>query len=82
MEFKKLEIKEEGNFFKRLVKSPHVRRTIIYAILGGLGGFLFFYFTEGVNMETIPGSDIFKSISIGVFFGIFITNSPCARGRC
>ncbi len=82
MEFKKLEIKEEGGFLRRLLKSPNVRRTIIYAILGGIVGFLFFYFTEGINMETITGSDIFRSIAFGVFLGIFITNSPCARGRC
>ncbi|HKK43248.1 MAG TPA: hypothetical protein VJ963_12615 [Bacteroidales bacterium] len=82
MEFKKLEIKEEGSFFKRLLKSPNVRRTVIYAVLGGLVGFLFFYFTEGINMQTIPGSDILRSISFGVFLGVFITNSPCARGRC
>ena len=45
-------------------------------------GFLFFYFTEGRLMESIPGKEIVKSLLIGGFFGFFITNSPCARGRC
>ena len=82
MEFKKLDIREEGSLFRRILKSGHFRRTLVYALIGGIAGFLFFFFTEGTNMDTIPASDIFKSITIGVLFGIFITNSPCARGRC
>lgn len=82
MEFKKLEIREEGSFIRRLLKSGHFRRTIIIALIGGIAGFLFFFFTEGIRMDSIPASDIFKSIALGVVFGIFITNSPCARGRC
>jgi len=82
MEFKKLEIKQEGSILRRLYKSAHLRRTLIFALIGGVAGFLFFYFTEGISMEKIPAPYIFKSIFIGVFLGIFITNSPCARGRC
>ena len=82
MEFKKLEIKEEGSLARRLFRSAHVRRTVIFALIGGIGGFLYYYFTEGQNMEVISAASTFKSILIGVVFGIFITNSPCARGRC
>ena len=82
MEFRKLEIKEDGSHVRRLFRSVQLRRTIIFAIIGAIGGFLFFYFTEGSTMDIIPAGDIIKSILIGGFFGIFITNSPCARGRC
>ena len=82
MEFKKLEIKDETSWLRRVVKSNQVRRTVIFAVLGAVGGFLYFYFTEGRNMDLLAGGDIFRSMLVGGLFGIFITNSPCAGGRC
>ena len=82
MEFKKLEIKEEGNWIQRKIKNPHSRKTLLYILLGAVAGFLFYYFTEGINMDAMPRGEIVQSILVGAFFGFFITNSPCARGRC
>ncbi len=82
MEFKKLEIKEEGNWIQRKIKNPHTRKTLLYILLGAVAGFLFYYFTEGINMDAMPRGEIVQSILVGAFFGFFITNSPCARGRC
>jgi len=82
MEFKKLEIKEEGNWIQRKIKNPHTRKTLLYILLGAVAGFLFYYFTEGMNMDAMPRGEIVQSILVGAFFGFFITNSPCARGRC
>lgn len=82
MQFKELEIKPEGSWIKRQLSKPHFRRTMIAILLGAAIGFGLFYLTEGRSMESIPANDIFKSLLIGGFFGFFITNSPCARGRC
>lgn len=82
MEFKKLKIESEETWFKRKLSSPHFKKTIIYILGGALLGFAFFYFTEGIFMDKMPQKDIFQSLVIGAFFGFFITNSPCARGRC
>jgi hypothetical protein len=82
MEFKKLEIEQDSVWFKRLWASKQTRRTIIATLIGAVAGFLVFYFSEGVKMDTLLFGDIIKSIAIGGFFGFFITNSPCARGRC
>ena len=82
MEFKKLEIKEEGNWLQRKIKNPHTKKTLIYILLGAVGGFLFYYFTEGMQMDVMPRGDIFQSILVGAFLGFFITNSPCAKGHC
>lgn len=82
MQFKQLEIKTEGNWVKRTVTAPRFRTTVIAILIGAGIGFSFFYFTEGRFMESIPGNEIIKSLLIGGFFGFFITNSPCARGRC
>ena len=82
MEFKQLDIKPEGNWFKRTFLSQHGKRTLIYTGIGAIGGFLYFYFTEGKTMDVITTGDVLKSTLLGGFFGFFITNSPCARGRC
>lgn len=82
MEFKPLELKPKEGRFKRLSKNPHVRRSAAAILIGATIGFALFYFSEGRTMESIPAGDIFKSILIGGFFGFFVTNSPCARGRC
>ena len=82
MEFKSLELKSKEGKFKRLIKNPQVRRSAFAILVGAIIGFALFYFSEGRSLEHIPAGDIFKSILIGGFFGFFVTNSPCARGRC
>jgi len=82
MEFEKLKIEPEGNWFKRKIANSHFRKTVVYTLAGALVGFLFYFLTEGMFMDKMPNKDIVQSIIIGGFFGLFITNSPCARGRC
>lgn len=82
MEFKQLDIKPQGSWISRTVQSPRFKTTLTAILIGALFGFLFFYLTEGRLMESIPAGEIVKSLLIGGFFGFFITNSPCARGRC
>jgi len=80
--FKELQLTPKGNLLQRSWRRPHFRKTLIATLVGALAGFLFFYFTEGMHMQGMPGGEILKSLAIGAFFGIFFTNSPCARGRC
>ena len=82
MQFKELDLKPQGSWLKRTLRSAHARKTLIAVLVGAMAGFTFFYFTEGRLMQNIPGIEVFKSLGIGAFFGFFITNSPCARGRC
>jgi uncharacterized membrane protein YraQ (UPF0718 family) len=82
MQFKQLDIKPQGSWWTRTLQSQRFKTTMTAIVAGALLGFLFFYFTEGRLMESIPGKEIVKSLLIGGFFGFFITNSPCARGRC
>ncbi len=82
MEFKKLDIKPEGSWLKRTLQLPHTKKTIIYIVLGAIVGLLYFYFTEDKQMANITSGEIIKSMLVGGFFGFFITNSPCARGKC
>ena len=80
--FKELELKPSGNLLQRSWRNPHFRKTVLATLGGALAGFLFYYLTEGMRMASIPGGEILKSMAIGAFFGLFYTNSPCARGRC
>ncbi len=82
MQFKQLDLKPQGSWVNRTVNAPRFKTTLTAILVGATISFLFFYFTEGRLMESMPGKDIFKSLGIGGFFGFFITNSPCARGRC
>jgi hypothetical protein len=82
MEFKKLEVEPESNWLKRVINSRHNKKTFLYIIIGAVGGLLYFYFTEGVSMDYIDNGEIIKSMLFGAFLGFFMTNSPCARGRC
>ena len=82
LEFKKLEIEPEEGRLKRFLSSVFTKRTVRAIIIGAAVGFLYYYFTEGKHLDIIPTFEIFKSLFIGGFFGFFITNSPCARGRC
>jgi len=82
MEFKKLEIKTEGNWLRRTIGSQHFKKSMIFIILGAVAGFGYFYFTEGKYMESMSIESISKSILFGGFLGFFITNSPCTRGKC
>ena len=82
MEFKQLVLKQDSSWLKRKLRSKHFRKSVLYILGGGLAGFLLLYFTEGQSMDKIAGGDIFNNVFIGAFLGFFITNSPCARGRC
>lgn len=82
MEIKKLEIKEEGNWLQRKLRNPHIKKSLLAIALGAVVGFAFYYFSEGMHMDAMPTGEIVQSIIVGAFIGFFITNSPCARGRC
>jgi len=80
MEFKKLEVRRNGNFIQRILQSK--KTTFIAIGVGAVIGFSYYYFTRGQRLDEIPFGEAFKSTFVGAFIGYFITNSPCARGKC
>ena len=82
LQFKPLEIKRETNFWKRIAKSKQVQKTVLYMLGGALLSFGFSYFSEGMSLREMQTNDIMHSVFMGAFLGFFITNSPCARGKC
>jgi hypothetical protein len=82
MKFKRLEIEKDGSWFYRFINSAQTKKTLLAIAIGALAGFLLYYITEGHSAKIINTGEVLQSIGIGGFMGFFITNSPCARGRC
>lgn len=81
-EFKPLEIKQEGSWFKRTLKNKQVRKSLIYMVAGAAISLVISYFSEGANLKEMSVEEIRQALVMGAFFGFFITNNPCARGKC
>lgn len=71
-----------GEVLRKLVKSPSFKRSAIAVLIGGVGGFLYYYFKDcDPAVCTIAGNPYYSSLW-GGFMGLFMVNSPCVRGRC
>jgi len=82
LQFKQLDIKPEGNWVQRNLLTPHAKKTIVAILIGAVAALVITLATDGKPIAALSSGDIFQSVFIGGFFGFFITNSPCARGRC
>ncbi|HKL32233.1 MAG TPA: hypothetical protein VJ919_06860 [Tangfeifania sp.] len=81
IEVKKLEIAEEKGI-KGFIKSKQTRRTIIAILIGAVAALAFYYITEAQSIDAFSMNEALKNMALGAFLGFFVTNSPCARGRC
>lgn len=82
MKFKQIDLEPESNWYKRTFLTKHAKRTVLLIVIGAIVGCLYFVFVPGNQMEIIVANEVIKSMLMGGFFGFFITNSPCARGKC
>jgi hypothetical protein len=82
MKFKKLELESENKGIKGLIRSKHFRTTTVSILVGAVAGFGYYYFTAGRDLEMMVFNDAIKHVFLGGFFGFFVTNSPCSRGKC
>lgn len=64
---------------KEFFKSWYFWKPFLGVIIGGLGGFLFFYFVGCKSGSCAITSNPLSSILMGGFLGFFITSSPCLR---
>tara|TARA_Y100001949_G_C15924120_1_gene302646 strand:+ start:578 stop:832 length:255 start_codon:yes stop_codon:yes gene_type:complete len=81
-EFDQVELGEKGKQAKQQEKLKHYKRTAIYMVIGAAISLAFSYLTEGATITALNGEEIANSMLLGGFVGFFLTNSPCARGRC
>jgi len=76
------EVKERPSTAKDFFKSGNFWRPFLGIVIGGLAGFLYYYFV-GCSSGSCPiTSNPYMSIIYGGLLGLFVVNSPCSRGRC
>jgi len=80
-QFEELKIKQEGTWFSRKIKNKEFQKSVLFIIIGAALGAVY-YVLAHKNLKTFNGDLLMKNIAVGAFFGFFITNSPCARGKC
>lgn len=81
-QFKKLEILEEKSTFQKWLKSDQLKKTLLYSLAGMAIGYVLFYFSDSRSNDVFWNSLAKEYVLMGFAIGIFITNSPCARGKC
>ena len=82
MEFKQLDIKPEGSWFQRTFLTQHAKKSLIYILIGMVAGPILMLITNDKTFAEFSSGDLFQGILFGGLFGLFITNSPCARNKC
>lgn len=77
-QFKKLELESDKRWYQKIINSANFKKSALFILLGAVGGVLYYY----VGTKNFDFFDMLKSAGIGAFLGFFISNSPCARGKC
>jgi hypothetical protein len=78
----KCEATPKPKTIKQFLTSWFFWKPFLGIILGGIAGFLYYYFV-GCASGTCPiTSNPYISVIWGSFFGFFLVNSPCSKGKC
>lgn len=64
------------------IKSKLFVKPLIAMIIGGIGGFVYYYFVGCNSGSCAITSNPYSSIIMGGLLGFFVVNSPCTRGKC
>ena len=64
------------------IKSKQFVKPLIAMIIGGIGGFVYYYFVGCNSGACAITSNPYSSILMGGLLGFFGVNSPCTRGKC
>jgi hypothetical protein len=68
--------------FKAFIKSRWFLKPFIGIVLGGTGGFLYYYFV-GCSSGSCPiTGNPYMSIMWGGLLGFLLVKSPCSSGKC
>jgi len=63
-------------------KSWKFWKPFLAVVVGGVAGFLYYYFVGCDSGSCGITSNPYMSMVWGGLLGLFLVNSPCARGRC
>jgi hypothetical protein len=76
------EIKSKPRTLKEILNSWYFWKPFSAVALGGLAGFLYYYFVGCTSGNCAISSNPYMSIIWGGLLGLFLVKSPCSRGRC
>jgi hypothetical protein len=76
------EIKEQPSTIKGRIASWFTWKLVLAVGIGGLLGFLYYYFVGCPSGNCTISSSPYLSVLWGSLMGLFVVNSPCSRGRC
>jgi hypothetical protein len=76
------EVKPTTRTIKVFYKSRHFWKSFIAISIGGIAGFLYYYFVGCSSGTCAITSNPYLSIILGGLFGYFLINSPCTNGKC
>lgn len=77
---KTCEAKSKPKTFKEFVKSSFFWKPLLGIIIGGIAGFLYYYFIGCASGSCAITGNPYMSTLAGSFLGFFIVNRPC--GKC
>jgi hypothetical protein len=64
--------------FKERIKTWDFWKPVLFTAIGGVGGFLYYYYVGCASGTCGITSNPYASIAFGGLFGYFIVNRPCA----
>jgi len=73
--------KEKPGTFREFITSSYFWKPFAGIMIGGIGGFLYYYFIGCSSGSCAITSNPYMSTIMGGFLGYFLLNSPCSR-RC
>ena len=76
------EVKPLPKTIKEFFTSWYFWKPFIATFIGGLMGFLYYYFVGCASGQCAITSNPYMSILWGGLLGLFVVSSPCARGKC
>jgi hypothetical protein len=76
------EVKPRPKTFRDLIKSWYFWKPVLGAVIGGVAGFLYYYFIGCSSGSCAITSSPYMSILWGSMLGLFLVKSPCSIGKC
>jgi hypothetical protein len=76
------EVDTKSRAIKDYFKSWRFWRPFLAAFIGGVLGFLYYYYVGCTSGHCAITSNPYMSILWGGMMGYFIVSSPCSRGKC
>ncbi len=73
------EVNKRPGTFREFIRSSYFLRPFLGVVLGGVAGFLYYFFVGCVSGSCAITNDPYMSIIAGSFLGFFILNSPCSK---